>query len=216
MKRASEPFDSKLHSTSTRGDEWTFMRVRLKRQERDVFGEIVQRTGHSPNKLLRSWVRRIIEAGALHLCGADARDGVPETSAADELFVHGIPASRLSQIGSTGASTAHEDHVDAGMPPPAEDAASEEGSTTLEEYIESYPELVELALLRRLMEFIACDMLVPTRSFLARAGWTGQALRRAEQAGRIFHIDVGGIRAYPSFTSTRAMTGERSEQYARC
>ena len=48
-------------------------------------------------------------------------------------------------------------------------------------------------------DLLATGELLESAEFQKRAGWTRQALSRAVLAGRIFYLEVGGVRAYPAF-----------------
>ena len=48
-------------------------------------------------------------------------------------------------------------------------------------------------------DLLANGELLESAEFQKQAGWTRQALSRAVLAGRIFYIEVEGIRAYPAF-----------------
>ena len=46
---------------------------------------------------------------------------------------------------------------------------------------------------------LATGQLLQSGDFRARAGWTRQALGKLVVAGRLFYVEVGGVRAYPAF-----------------
>lgn len=45
----------------------------------------------------------------------------------------------------------------------------------------------------------ASGKLLESSRFQEQVGWTRQALSKAVLAGRVFHLEVGGVRAYPAF-----------------